>query len=59
VAVLIGEPEELQDSLSIKQKVRVSGYGETGMGELKTADFDFYLSQVESVWLIDVVLKSV
>ncbi|KAJ1436819.1 hypothetical protein B484DRAFT_445470 [Ochromonadaceae sp. CCMP2298] len=58
MANLMGEPEELQDSLSVKQKVRVSGYGDSGMGALKTLDFDFYLSLVDSCWLIDVVLLS-
>mmetsp|Transcript_2396 Transcript_2396/g.4247 ORF Transcript_2396/g.4247 Transcript_2396/m.4247 type:complete len:210 (-) Transcript_2396:12-641(-) len=60
VSTLVGEPEELSDSLSIRQKVTIKGYGSDDMGprELKELDFDFYLTNVESTWLLDVILLS-
>lgn len=52
-----GEPLQLQDSLSMKQRVRVTGW-KTGEKE-KSGDrlYDFYLSNVEETWLVDVILK--
>jgi hypothetical protein len=48
---LIGEPVTLQDSLSIRQRVQV-----TAWGNALTRLFDFYLSKFNDMWLVDVVL---
>ena len=50
-----GEPIKLQDSLSMKQRIKVTGWqtGERSGDRL----YDFYLSNVEERWLVDVILK--
>lgn len=55
-ADLIGEPEQLMDSLSVVQKVKVTGWREGEETPIKF--FDFYLTKVTDTWLIDVVLLS-
>ena len=52
----IGEPEQLSDSLSVRQRVRVSGWSDGPTDSCKQVVFDFYLSNVEGTWLIDVIL---
>lgn len=48
----IGKPVELRDSLSLKQTVKVTGWNEE-VGH----DFDFYLSNIDGNWLVDVILS--
>jgi hypothetical protein len=52
----IGEPEQLRDSLSVRQRVRVSGWSDGPTDSCEQVVFDFYLSNVEGTWLIDVIL---
>ena len=53
---LLGDPQQLQDSLSVKQRVKVKAWA--AENALETAYFDFYLSRLDETWLIDVVLLS-
>lgn len=51
---LIGEPEPIKDSLSVRQSVKVQGWRLGSGSEVK--NFDFYLTKIDDKWLIDVVL---
>jgi len=51
-AEFVGEPMELTDSLSVKQVVRIVPWGSS-----PPATFNFFLSKVRELWLLDVILK--
>ena len=54
-AEIIGEPEQLNDSLSYKQRVKVTGW-QNDITKKSDSLFDFYLTKVSDKWLLDVIL---
>lgn len=50
----IGTPEELQDSLSIRQRVRITKKDINNV--VTTKQFSFFLSKVGDCWLIDMIV---
>lgn len=55
-ADVIGQPIELKDSLSVKQRVEITGYN-VGNTRSVPQQFDFYLTKVDEYWLVDVILS--
>ena len=53
-AELHGKTEQIQDSLSIRQQVKVKSWDES---DDKYSFYDFYLTKCDDLWLVDVVLK--
>jgi hypothetical protein len=52
---LVGEIEQLSDSLSVRQKVRITDWQSSANSKGITF-FDFYLTQVSGCWLLDIIL---
>lgn len=55
IAECLGSPVTLQDGFSVKQPVKIKGFSLEDFSSI-TKTFDFYLSQFDECWLIDVVL---
>lgn len=53
--------EDVDNALSVRQTVQITNYiGEAwtiGVSKPRTAFFDFYLSRVGNVWLLDAILS--
>jgi hypothetical protein len=49
---MVGDPEVVS-SVSVRQQVKVSGWNSAGQG---ASYFDFYLTRVNDLWLVDVIL---
>lgn len=52
---LKGELETLSDSLSVRQTVQITDFVSTDNSKGIT-NFDFYLTKISGLWLIDIVL---
>jgi hypothetical protein len=54
---LVGNPVPLQDSLSVKQSVKINSWQATTNNRAPTF-YDFYLSKIGDLWLLDVILTA-
>lgn len=52
---LVGELEQLSDSLSVRQQVKITDW-QSSPNSRGITNFDFYLTQVRSCWLLDIIL---
>ena len=52
---LVGELEQLSDSLSVRQQVKITDW-QNSMNNRGVNIFDFYLTQVRGCWLLDIIL---
>lgn len=52
---LAGELEQLSDSLSVRQGVRIIDW-QSSINSKGTTNYDFYLTQVRGCWLLDIIL---
>ena len=52
---LVGEVEQLSDSLSVRQKVRITDW-QSSINCKGITYYDFYLTQVGGCWLLDIIL---
>lgn len=54
---LLGDPKPIRNGKSMMQKVSVVGFRD-GSNPVARRNFDFYLTQIDDKWLIDVVVLS-
>ena len=52
---LVGELEQLSDSLSVRQQIKITDW-QSSPNNKGVTNFDFYLTQVRSCWLLDIIL---
>lgn len=54
-AELVGELEQLSDSISVRQQVKITDF-QYGTATKGVNNFDFYLTLSAGCWLLDVIL---